>query len=275
MHDSISADPCLRRLHPRLGYTKAEAVNYADEQWAPSKLLWCDSSCTEYSIDVQDMDSDVVDARVPEASIDREGVADWADQYQLRNANRQDPAIETNLGRSLTPYGRKLVRAFMGNQLDLDSDNEFELGSDKELDRDSMRKARVLQMLLQCEWPSPGDITPLSADPAELFTSVACIKRVRRMTPGSELVVNSYLQLGEAHERALERLAATYRRSTGYFSRLIRQGVVLEQMADALGMHILVTLPVRTVMKTDFALAIDDGIQQSRVRETHPGVAVS
>ncbi|CAG9953586.1 unnamed protein product [Clonostachys rosea f. rosea IK726] len=37
-----------------LGYTKAEAMNYADEKWAPSKLLWCDSSYPEYPIDRQD-----------------------------------------------------------------------------------------------------------------------------------------------------------------------------------------------------------------------------
>ncbi|CAG9986420.1 unnamed protein product [Clonostachys byssicola] len=238
-----------------VGHTKTESVNYADEEWEPSKLLWCDDSCAEYSIDIQDMDIDVVGARVPEASIDRRGGVHCADPHQPRNKNRQQPAIETNLGRSLTPYGQKLVWAFTGNEL--------ELGTDNHLDLDSITKARVLQLIMQCEWPGHGDdITTIScaAGVAELFASVACIKKVRRMADGLELVVNSCLRLGNAHQRALEKLAKTHRRPTDYFNKLLRQGVVLEQMADELGMHILLTLPIERVVARNFALAVDDGV---------------
>ncbi|CAH0023406.1 unnamed protein product [Clonostachys rhizophaga] len=236
------------------GYTRAEAINYADEKWAPSKLPWCDSSCPEYPIDPHDMYFDVVDARAPEASIDRGGGTGRADEHQLRSEKGQDPAIATNLGRSLTPYGRELVQAFNNNNLDLDS----------------VGKARVLQLILQCEWPYSDDIKRGSDDAARkarLFASVARVKMVRRSMGELKSRVGSALGRTGAYQRALQEVAETHNCSADDFEKLINQGVMLEKMVNALGMHILLTLPIREVKAINFALFPGDDLQQPLLRK--------
>ncbi|CAI6044281.1 unnamed protein product [Clonostachys chloroleuca] len=236
-----------------LGYTKAVAVNYADGNWAPSKLPWCDSNCPEHPIDPQDMHFDVVDAKVPEASIDRRGVTGRADDSQPRNEMGQHPAIATNLGRSLTPYGRELVQAFNYNKSNLDD----------------IRKARVLQLILQCEWPYPDDITRGSDDAARkarLFASIASVKTVRRRMGELKSRVDAPLERKRAYQLALQEVAETHSCSADDFEKLINQGVVLEKMVDALGMHILLTLPIREVKAINFALFPSDDLQQALLR---------
>ncbi|CAH0046423.1 unnamed protein product [Clonostachys solani] len=230
-----------------VGRTKAEVMNYADEKWASSNILWCDSECPEYPIDPHDMRFDVVKAKMPEASIDQRRETHKADEYQLRNENGQEPAITTNLGRSLNPYGAAFVRAFM--------DNGLELGD--------VRKVWLFQMIMQCQWPGPGDIIPQSASAisrANRLVSVSTVRRVDQMGDKLPLVMHLELQLRRVHERALVRFARTCGRSADYFRSLLEPGAKFEYMASKLGPHILLTLPTKSVRERGFALRVDNDL---------------
>jgi hypothetical protein len=116
-----------------LGYTKAEAVNYADKRWDPGNTRNpCGRSCPKFAITQDDL------------CIERNN-ENWESDQALAAEMQQAVTIQESITQCLASQGDVFQRLFASSKSNLDG----------------IQKVRVLELVLQCAWPEmPTNFIP-------------------------------------------------------------------------------------------------------------------
>ncbi|VUC25055.1 unnamed protein product [Clonostachys rosea] len=261
-----------------LGYTKAEAINYAGQEWSASQVRYpCSTDCTSLPILQSAMD---IDEGPPAGEGDATGLT-------LEAAAKMDTA------RMLASYNdSRLLRIFKDKSFNLEEDH----------------RVRVMQMIIHCEWPEQScSILPHPAGPnlasellkarlrtdrdftEERFIMIRIFRHheilkgekelekitAKKMKNRKEGRQKSQEQDGPRNTKgqrcdtlATEEMIKDSGMTETDFKKALEQGQVLYRISHVLGEHVITTLPVRRIDPHDLKIIVHKESPRSMLKQS-------